>query len=259
MPRSCLSLTSLALTPQAVPPKACSHRPRTPCRLAPRRLHGCPPTQPLSSASYSRAARGVTMSARPVRTAAAASELPSVSVSVDQLRSAIWRALKQQKHSDADAAALLDVRVHPRCCCCASASHWRRLWRTQVILYAQLRDNSQGVIKVTTGASARDPDARELVVEHETKLSGAYRTAAQECNAGASALRLTHRATHVHPLCLLQRGWTDDSPPARSSCCARRTWRLTRRLRTASESWALTALPPPQWPWASLRARCAHT
>ena len=38
-------------------------------------------------------------------------------------------------------------------------------------MYAQLRDNSQGVIKVTTGACAVDPCARSVAVEHETKVS----------------------------------------------------------------------------------------
>jgi cysteine-S-conjugate beta-lyase len=41
----------------------------------------------------------------------------------------------------------------------------------QVILYAQLRDNSQGVIKITTGACAKDPGAGSVSVEHETKVS----------------------------------------------------------------------------------------
>jgi len=40
------------------------------------------------------------------------------------------------------------------------------------MLYAQLRDNSQGVIKITTGAAARDPAASAVETEHETKLSG---------------------------------------------------------------------------------------
>jgi hypothetical protein len=41
------------------------------------------------------------------------------------------------------------------------------------MLYAQLRDNSQGIIKLTTGAAARDAQAAPIAVEHETKLSGA--------------------------------------------------------------------------------------
>ena len=39
-------------------------------------------------------------------------------------------------------------------------------------MYAQLRDNSQGVIKITSGAAGRDAAAADITVERETKLSG---------------------------------------------------------------------------------------
>ena len=38
-------------------------------------------------------------------------------------------------------------------------------------MYAQLRGNNQGIIKVTTKGIARDPTATPVVVEHETMLS----------------------------------------------------------------------------------------
>lgn len=42
---------------------------------------------------------------------------------------------------------------------------------TQVLLYAQLRDNNQGVIKIAAGALKKDPAAGEITIEHETPLS----------------------------------------------------------------------------------------
>lgn len=66
-----------------------------------------------------------------------------------ELRGALWRALRGGGHPPGDAATLLDA-----------------------LLYAQLRDNSQGVVKVATGAVARDPGASAAVaVEHEGPLS----------------------------------------------------------------------------------------
>lgn len=73
-----------------------------------------------------------------------------VDVPLPDLRAAIWASLKASGHGDGDAATLLDV-----------------------VLYAQLRDNSQGVIKITTRAAARDDAAGDIAVEMDTKLSGA--------------------------------------------------------------------------------------
>ena len=39
------------------------------------------------------------------------------------------------------------------------------------MMYAQLRGNNQGIIKVTTKGIARDPAAAPIHVEHETQLS----------------------------------------------------------------------------------------
>jgi hypothetical protein len=47
-------------------------------------------------------------------------------------------------------------------------------------MYAQLRDNSQGVIKITSGAAGRDAAAADIAVERETKLSGAPAAAKHE-------------------------------------------------------------------------------
>jgi hypothetical protein len=77
----------------------------------------------------------------------------------------------------------------------------------QVILYAQLRDNSQGVIKITTGAAGRDTAAGAVLVEHETKLSGAPAAAVRDnggcqrvaCVAGQCALLLLPCADSAFP------------------------------------------------------------
>ena len=44
----------------------------------------------------------------------------------------------------------------------------------QVMMYAQLRGNNQGIIKVTTKGIARDPEAKAIEIEHETMLSACY-------------------------------------------------------------------------------------
>jgi hypothetical protein len=54
-------------------------------------------------------------------------------------------------------------------------------------LYAQLRDNSQGVIKITTGAAGRDTAAGAIMVERETKLSGARVSSASTSHTLCSA------------------------------------------------------------------------
>ena len=38
-------------------------------------------------------------------------------------------------------------------------------------MYAQLRGNNQGIIKVTTGGIAKDKNCRPIEIEHETRLS----------------------------------------------------------------------------------------
>lgn len=158
---------------------------------------------PLRRVARRRHARAGGMDARP-RAAAAADDCPAghVSVGIEELRSAMWRSLKCFGHTDADAATLMDVRAtstraalrveqispcfgHTRAassasCCTFSLSaapgtSTACARRPQVILYAQLRDNSQGVIKIPTGAAGRDPAASSVVVERDTKLSGAPR------------------------------------------------------------------------------------
>ena len=79
---------------------------------------------------------------------AAASEPASVSVRISELTETCRRAIKTYGYDDRDTQTLLDV-----------------------MMYAQLRGNNQGIIKVTTKGIARDPAATPVVVEHETMLS----------------------------------------------------------------------------------------
>ena len=55
-------------------------------------------------------------------------------------------------------------------------------------MYAQLRDNSQGIIKITSGAAGRDAAAAAIAVERETKLSGALLAAMQRPSVDCCAL-----------------------------------------------------------------------
>ena len=79
-----------------------------------------------------------------------ASSPPSTNVSVPltELTETCRRAIKTYGYDDDETAVLLDV-----------------------MMYAQLRGNNQGIIKVTTKGIARDPAAAPIHVEHETQLS----------------------------------------------------------------------------------------
>jgi cystathionine beta-lyase len=76
---------------------------------------------------------------------------PDVTVPIDELTETCRRAIKTYGYDDDETRILLDV-----------------------MLYAQLRGNNQGIIKVTTKGIARDPSATPATITHETKLSAAY-------------------------------------------------------------------------------------
>ncbi len=69
-------------------------------------------------------------------------------VSVDELQDLTIRALRKSGYNDDETAKILDV-----------------------VLYAQLRGNNQGVVKLAGDGMPRDPEAGEIEVEKETKLS----------------------------------------------------------------------------------------
>jgi hypothetical protein len=68
------------------------------------------------------------------------------------------------------------VPILPHCCgppwpLSPPAHYAHAHTRPQVLLYAQLRGNNQGVIKITTGGMNRAPTAGRMAVEKETRLS----------------------------------------------------------------------------------------
>ena len=99
-----------------------------------------------------------------------ASPSPSkdVSVSVRDLTETCRRAIKTYGYDDAETQVLLDV-----------------------MMYAQLRGNNQGIIKVTTKGIARDPNCVPVTTEHETMLSA-------NLNGGKNAgMVVLHRAMQI--------------------------------------------------------------
>ena len=99
-----------------------------------------------------------------------ASPSPSkdVSVSVRDLTETCRRAIKTYGYDDAETQVLLDV-----------------------MMYAQLRGNNQGIIKVTTKGIARDPSCVPVTTEHETMLSA-------NLNGGKNAgMVVLHRAMQI--------------------------------------------------------------
>lgn len=78
-------------------------------------------------------------------------EPAEVSVPIDELTETCRRGIKTYGYDDAETQILLDV-----------------------MMYAQLRGNNQGIIKVTTKGIARDPGAGPIATEHETMLSACF-------------------------------------------------------------------------------------
>lgn len=72
----------------------------------------------------------------------------TVPVQVDELRSLCVNSLKTLGYSEDEVQVVVEV-----------------------LLYAQLRGNNQGIIKITTGGLNRAASATDIVVEHETRLS----------------------------------------------------------------------------------------
>lgn len=78
-------------------------------------------------------------------------EPTEVSVPIHELTETCRRGIKTYGYDDAETQILLDV-----------------------MMYAQLRGNNQGIIKVTTKGIARDPTAGPITTEHETMLSACF-------------------------------------------------------------------------------------
>jgi len=69
-------------------------------------------------------------------------------VSVTYLKDIVFRAIRTFGYTEEEAQSLQDV-----------------------MMYAQLRGNNQGIIKITTGGIVKPPGSADAVIEHETKLS----------------------------------------------------------------------------------------
>jgi hypothetical protein len=95
------------------------------CRGSAAGVLSCAPPLPRARAACRRPVRAMASPPRVVAAAAAGGECPPghVWVGVEELRGAMWRALKCFGHSDADAATLLDVR--------ARAAPAARAWRAK--------------------------------------------------------------------------------------------------------------------------------
>ena len=83
--------------------------------------------------------------------AASPPEPAELSVPIDELVETTRRGIKSYGYDDNETKILLDV-----------------------MMYAQLRGNNQGIIKVTTKGIARDPAAGPITAEHETMLSACF-------------------------------------------------------------------------------------
>ncbi|GFR53198.1 hypothetical protein Agub_g15947 [Astrephomene gubernaculifera] len=146
--------------PAAVP------RPAQPRSAAPRPavdlLRGSQPVSPVKQHA-SRASSVVAMSA-----AGKAGEKQTAEVPIAELRTLCTKALKTLGYTNEEIEILNDV-----------------------LFYAQLRDNNQGIVKITSGGLNKSPAASPPVIEKETRLSALI-------NGNNSAgMLVLHKATQM--------------------------------------------------------------
>merc|ERR1719287_57247 len=97
-------------------------------------------------------------------------------VSIDELTETTRKAIKTYGYDEKATECILDI-----------------------LMYAQLRGNNQGIIKVTTNGLAMAPDAEPMVVTHETKLSAAIDgKKTQGMLVLAEATRVAHEKAKEH-------------------------------------------------------------
>merc|ERR1712205_250931 len=95
---------------------------------------------------------------------------------IEELKTTTTKAIRGIGYNEKDAKVILDV-----------------------LMYAQLRGNNQGIIKVTTNGLAMAPDAEPMVVTHETKLSAAIDgKKTQGMLVLAEATRVAHEKAKEH-------------------------------------------------------------
>eukprot|EP00191_Tetraselmis_sp_GSL018_P003381 CAMPEP_0177610046 /NCGR_PEP_ID=MMETSP0419_2-20121207/19517_1 /TAXON_ID=582737 /ORGANISM="Tetraselmis sp., Strain GSL018" /LENGTH=812 /DNA_ID=CAMNT_0019105219 /DNA_START=292 /DNA_END=2727 /DNA_ORIENTATION=- len=91
---------------------------------------------------------GVNGSARSVSGTTSAPQELEVKIAVEELKQLCTSGLRALGHSEQDCSVIADV-----------------------LMYAQLRGNNQGIIKIPTGGVDRLPEQKPPTVEHETRLS----------------------------------------------------------------------------------------
>lgn len=127
-------------------------------------------TTRVSTKSSKRTAKRSTTVRAAVATAGA------TQVPIDELKSTTLRAIRGIGYDEKDAAVILDV-----------------------LMYAQLRGNNQGIIKVTTNGLAKDPEAKPMKITHESKLSAAIDgQKTQGMIVLAEATRIAHEKAKEH-------------------------------------------------------------
>ena len=110
------------------------------------------------------------------RAAAATATKGATSVPIDELQKTTLKAIRGIGYDEKEAAIILDV-----------------------LMYAQLRGNNQGIIKVTTGGLAKAADSAPMKVTHETKLSAAIDgQKTQGMIVLAEATRIAHEKAKEH-------------------------------------------------------------
>jgi LDH2 family malate/lactate/ureidoglycolate dehydrogenase len=117
--------------------------------------------------------RKISTTARAVRSGARAS---ATRVPIDELRATTKNAIRGIGYDEKDADVILDV-----------------------LMFAQVRGNNQGIIKVTTNGLAMAEDAEPMKVTHETKLSAAIDgQKTQGMIVLAEATRIAHEKAKEH-------------------------------------------------------------
>jgi len=107
---------------------------------------------------------------------AATTPTKATMVPIEELKATTTKAIRGIGYDEKDAKVILDV-----------------------LMYAQLRGNNQGIIKVTTNGLAMAPDAAPMVVTHETKLSAAIDgKKTQGMLVLAEATRVAHEKAKEH-------------------------------------------------------------
>ncbi len=175
----------------------------------------------------------------------------------------------------AAAAALAQTKASRRrawCCCpfgngAPPSPSAPFLPPTQVLLYAQLRGNNQGVIKITTGGMNRAAAAGKMQVRLLCLIhcAGSGMTSTSSSNIDLPLASSSHPPMSTPPPKKQRSRRRRASPPsstatARPACwCSRapRRWRWPRRRSTGLGSWGRTTQQRARGRWVTMPKRWA--